>query len=260
MYDRARPTNIGAEPAVRDVRQMLRRLPSSIAGAIPLLKWFHELQDEDGRGVRVALLDGGVAWMHPVFDGAQLDGRDFTGSGGLIDGTGHGTCNAALLVGQNPHLVRGIAPACELMIAKVLYQSGRGKGDEAVSRAVKWAVGKNVDVIVIPFGRGPSSRQIIRAIRRALEAGCLIFAAAGNRGPDIMAFPANMRGVTAVSAVDSMGHPLAWCCQSQHVDCYAPGEFIWGFGNETLSGSSPATVIAAGVAVLELARRRRLKV
>jgi subtilisin family serine protease len=242
---------------VHSVRQALAQSLQAANDNLPRLRWQPELAEESGAGVRVALLDSGVAWMHPVFDGADLNGRDFTGSGALIDGTGHGTRHAALLVGQDPRRVLGLAPACELLVAKVLDRGGRGHGDAATVDAIMWAVGKKVDVIVMPFGRRPASPRVAYAVRRAVEAGCRLYAAAGNRGPETIAFPARLPGVVAVSAVDAVGHPLSWCCQTQDVDCYAPGDSIRSLGSATLSGSSPATVIAAGVSVLQLARQRR---
>jgi subtilisin family serine protease len=242
----------------RDVREIVRRLVPRDTDDLPLLQWAAELEDEDGAGVRVVLLDSGVAWTHPVFEGAHLNGRDFTGSGGLVDSTGHGTRNAALLVGQDPQRVRGLAPACELRVAKVLPGHGLRGSDEAVARAINWAIDQRADSIIMPLGRGPGSRPVVRAVRRAIQAGCRLYAAAGNRGPEILAFPASMKGVIAVSALNASGEPLEWCCQSQQVGCYAPGEAIWSLGDTPLSGSSPATILAAGVAVLHLARQRRL--
>lgn len=241
----------------RDVRQTLRWWARCHARKLPCLRLPPELEDEDGAGVRVALLDGGVAWTHPVFDGAHLYGRDFTRSIGLADSTGHGSRNAALLVGQNPHYVRGLAPACELLVAKVLPCWGRLKGDEVVARAINWATDQCADVIVIPLGRRFGTRSVVLALQKALNVGCSLYAAAGNRGPEVLAFPASMHGVIAVSALDTGGRPLSWCCQSTKVGCYAPGEVIWSLGDTPMSGTSPATVIAAGVAILKLARQRR---
>ena len=62
------------------------------------------------------------------------------------------------------------------------------------------------------------------------------------------------------SAFGSAGKPLEWCCQTPQVDCYAPGQ-VWSKrvdGIDTINGSSLATVLAAGVAALWLAREQRL--
>jgi subtilisin family serine protease len=196
-----------------------------------------------------------------MFEGAFLETRDFTGSGGVFDPTGHGTKSAALLVSQGGNWLRGLVPACTLLVGKVLGSPVPKTSAIALDKGIRWAVDQQAQVLILPLGRTVGSKLVAEAVRDALSVQCQFFAAAGNHGPDICLFPAYLSGVKAVSAADVAGMPLSWCCQTERVDCYAPGRELLaiGRGGSTLNGSSAATILVAGVAALQLAREQRLK-
>jgi subtilisin family serine protease len=240
---------------VLDVRDTIRAFAPHSSNT-RLLRWSSVLDNEDGTGVRVALLDSGICQTHPVFEGAAIRGHDFTDSGDLSDRTGHGTKDAALIVGQGWRGVRGLAPACELLFAKITGDGMRGTDERTIARGIRWAISEEADIMILPVGRTAGSATVAREIRRARKVGIAIFCAAGNRGADTFLFPARLRDVKAVSAADSDGIPLSWCCQAEAVNYYAPGYGIWSVGPggvAPVSGSSPATVLAGGIAILWLA-------
>jgi subtilisin family serine protease len=245
--------------ATIDLRQLLRDFTAQTNhNNSRLLRWNAALDREDGANVRVALLDSGIHLLHPLLKGAQLRTRDFTDSGGVFDRTGHGTKGAILLVGQN--YLRGIAPACTLLVGKVLGTGNSDSSAIALAQGIRWAIAEGVQVIILPLGRQQSSLLVKQSIIQALAKNCQIFAAAGNFGADICLFPARLLGVIAVSAVDLAGVPLSGCCQNSQVDCYAPGKDIFPShlaGGSSINGSSAATVVAAGVAALEIASAAR---
>ena len=74
------------------------------------------------------------------------------------------------------------------------------------------------------------------------EAGTRVFVAAGDLGPDVLAFPASVSGVVAVTAYDRDGI-LPQC--SRQADLAAPGRDVPAAGG-TLQGSAAAAVLAAG--------------
>lgn len=237
-------------------RQLLRDFSAETNNNhLPLLRWNAAFDREDGANIRVALLDSGIHLLHPSLKGADLRTRDFTHSGGVFDRTGHGTKGAILLVGQN--YSRGIAPACTLLVGKVLGTGNSDRSAIALAQGIRWAIAEGAQVIILPLGRHQSSLLVKQSIHQALAKNCQIFAAAGNFGVDICLFPARLFGVIAVSAVDLAGVPLSGCCQNSQVDCYAPGKDIFPShlaGGSSINGSSAATVLAAGVAALEIAR------
>lgn len=241
-----------------DIRDLIRTLAPEVNGS-RLLRWDPALDIEEGAGIRMTLLDSGISWKHPAFRGARIKARDFTGSGGVFDPTGHGNKSTELLVAQGRRWLRGIAPACTLLVGKVLGTGDQDASVREIARAVRWAVYENAHIIILPLGRTRGSPSVAREVCRAVAEGCIIFAAAGNRGPDTFLFPARLQGVSAVSAAGPNGKPLEWCCQTPQVDCYAPGQ-VWSKrldGIDTIKGSSLATVLAAGVAALWLAREQR---
>lgn len=241
--------------ATIDIRQLLRDFTSETNNNhLPLLRWNANFDREDGANIRVALLDSGIHLLHPSLKGANLRARDFTHSGGVFDRTGHGTKGAILLVGQN--YLRGIAPACTLLVGKVLGTGNPDRSAIALAQGIRWAIAEGSQVIILPLGRQQSSPLVKQSILQALTKNCQILAAAGNFGADICLFPARLFGVIAVSAVDLSGVPLSGCCQSSQVDCYAPGKDIFPSHlarGSSINGSSAATVLAAGVAALQIA-------
>jgi subtilisin family serine protease len=220
------------------------------------LRWDHALESQDGTSVRIALLDSGINHYRDDLSGADLTARDFTRSGTVLDRTGHGTGNASLLVAQGHRWVRGVCPRATLMVAKVLGRQSRERSVQAIVSAVRWAIARQADVIVLPFGTSVGSRTVAAALRRAAATGCRIFAAAGNRGPSSLQFPANQPFVTAVSGARLDGVAVSLCCDTPRVDCFAPGDQVPTLGHVApvahTVGSSPAAVLAAGVYVLRL--------
>lgn len=246
-----------------ETRQSIRKTLKTFSPKIApnnTLKWEERLDEENGIGVRITLLDSGLNWAAPVFTDARLRGRDFTGNGNLFDPTYHGSANAALLVGRTPGGAKGLSPDCELLVAKVLGQGNWKKTVIAITAALQWAIQMSSDIIVLPFGTFRGAASISREIRKAVSKGCRVFAAAGNRGRDQICFPAWLPEVTAVSALAYDGSIYPGCCALDNVDLYCWGDHVpvVGLGERIeISGSSPATVLAAGIAALQRAAQRR---
>jgi subtilisin family serine protease len=219
-----------------------------------LLRWQPRFANATGAGVRVALLDSGLNWQHPQFRQATIQVKDFTGSGSLADATGHGTQMAALLVGTT-----GLVPAATLLLGKVLASTGSDRRERDLAKGIDWAVQQGADILTLPLGRRRPSRRIQCAIHRALRAGVMVFAAAGNHDPEQVLFPACLPGVMAITGGQLSGVVLPGCAQATAVDGIALGQIPcpddFTLGKEAvvpqLVGSSPATVIAAALATLE---------
>jgi subtilisin family serine protease len=225
-----------------------------------LLRYHGDLDGEGGHGIRIALLDSGIYWEHPVFQGAAVRVRDFTGRGDLDDPTGHGTASASLLVGQVQGGFEGLAPRSEMLFARVLGAGDRDSTIRAVVKALRWAVERGAHIIVLPFGTRRHSIRVARAVAWARRADVTILAAAGNRGPEELCFPAWLDEVVAVTGVDAVGHALPQCCSLERADLGAPGDDVSAIGPRGLArlhGSSPAAVLAAGVEALHRVAHRK---
>jgi subtilisin family serine protease len=224
------------------------------------LRWQPDFYQSTGQGIRIALLDSGLDWLHPSLAGSDLQAKNFTGSGLLADSTGHGTQMAALLVGRG-----GLVPDAKLLFGKVFKGSPSAHTEYFLAKGIRWAIGQQVDILALPLGRSRPSRAVAQSIEMALANGIRIFAAAGNRGADRLLFPASLPGVMAITGADIRGQKLPECTDFETADwitlgqvtsLLSPTNSTEGRPAEVLTGSSPATVIAAAIASLALSIAR----
>lgn len=206
-----------------------------------------------GEGVRVGVLDTGVAEAHPAFYGAGNMHRNFTKDCTAFDTNGHGTHVAGIIGGRGPMM--GIAPKADILSCKVLGNDGCGSMD-AVARAVLFAVEFGCKVIVMSLGAPVGSDRLEKAIMAAAAANVPVVCAAGNDGGKV-SYPAAYGHTIAVGAVDEKGQVCEFSCRGREIDVAAPGHRIrssWlNGGYATLSGTSMAAPFVAGVLALATA-------
>lgn len=166
-----------------------------------------------GRGIRIALLDSGV-YPHPDFGDRIAAFQDFVnGRQSPYDDSGHGTHVCGIAAG-NGGVMRGkyagIAPEAELIVAKILDQSGEGTCTNLV-RALEWIRNLNrarpVHVLNISVGMtnnvdADTTNRILRLIDELWSEGVSVICAAGNNGPAPM----------TISSIASYRHVIAVGC------------------------------------------------
>jgi serine protease len=139
-----------------------------------------------------------------------------------------GTIGAATNDGAG---VAGVNWACRLMVLRGL---GAGGGtDYDISQAILYAArldnatGKkptqSAKVINMSLSSDGASTTERNAVEKALNAGVIIVAAAGNKGNDVPRYPAAFPGVIAVGATDLSGELAAYSNYGSHVSVVAPG-------------------------------------
>ncbi len=142
-----------------------------------------------GRGVGVAVIDSGVA-THPALRGRVVAAVDFTDSrGGAQDDYGHGTHVAGIIAASRDSGYAGVAPDAHLVSLKVLKGDGSGDTSDVIA-AIDWAVKNrfryNLRVMNLSLGHPvfESYRDdpLCQAVERAVNAGMVVVAAAGNFG------------------------------------------------------------------------------
>lgn len=216
-----------------------------------------------GKGIVVGVVDTGVDLDHPdLQDGAIRAAHDFTGS--FVrerDRAGHGTHTAGLIGARNNSIgVVGVAPECELVIAKSLGDDGSGSG-KMVAAGIDYCVAQGSDVISMSLGSPFDDPYIRAAYNRAVTAGKIVICAAGNDGADdSVNFPAKY--AIAVAAYDKQFRIAKFSSRGPEVTCAAPGVQILStvpreMGNYAeMSGTSMATPHVAGVMALVLSYLR----
>ncbi len=143
----------------------------------------------DGTGVKIAVLDSGIDATHPDFAGRIDETQDFTGSGNVVDGAGHGTHVASIAAGTgaaSDGRYRGVAPAAHLMIGKVLDDTAEGQ-ESWIIAGMQWAAESGADVANLSLG-GPVTKgddpmsQALDALTAEYHTTFVV--AAGNTHPD----------------------------------------------------------------------------
>ncbi|HEU4435223.1 MAG TPA: S8 family peptidase, partial [Pyrinomonadaceae bacterium] len=153
----------------------------------------------DGSGIGIAILDSGIDTGHASFLNGSNSVRvvyseDFTNEGRTDDPYGHGTHVASLAAGNgriSNGEYRGIAPNANLINLRVLNSQGVGTTGH-VLRALDWVATNravyNIRVVNMSLGMPAidsyRNDPICRAVRRLVDAGVVVLAAAGNNGKD----------------------------------------------------------------------------
>jgi serine protease len=189
--------------------------------------------------VVVAVIDSGVAFEdYGVFRKAPDWGNasfatgynTFTRDSHANDDNYHGTHVASTIAEatNNGDGASGLCFGCGIMPVKVLNASGVGSFfnvAEGVDYAVNYTQGgtRPVKVINLSLGGDTESTTLRSAIDRAVAAGVVVVAAAGNDGKAIVGFPASLANVIAVGAVDGRKQLTPYSNYGTALDVVAPG-------------------------------------
>jgi thermitase len=223
-----------------------------------------------GRGATIAIIDTGVQASHPDLQGGRLlQGYDFVDNDGTpeddVDGHGTHVLGIAGADAGNGIGVSSVAPGAKLLPVRVLNDDGAGTVPDVV-KGIDYAVAQGADVINLSLGGSVpllgSDATFDAAIDRALDAGRVVVAAAGNDGLPACGQPSGRGRLLCVGSVDENRRRSLFSNFSGNSGAsgvMAPGGSLFGrdilstFNNggyEMLGGTSQAAPHVAGVAAL----------
>ena len=232
-----------------------------------------DLSTYSGRGIKIAVLDTGFDLAHPDFQGRAVTARSFVTGETVHDVNGHGThCIGTAAGARDPEGQSryGVAYEADIYAGKVLGNNGIGQESD-IFAGMNWAITEGCEVISMSLGRPTAVGEPFDPIYEdigvsALDAGCLIIAAAGNESRRQFNFvapvgaPANAPSIMAVAAVDEQYNVANFSCAGINsgggeVNLAAPGvgilsSFPMPRRHGRIDGTSMACPHVAGVAAL----------
>ena len=189
---------------------MFKLTPINLGFTDSLRHFYGNAANNDGQGVKVGVLDTGIALNHPdlVVEGGvntvlHENANDFGDNG-----HGHGTHVAGIIGarGQAPNGIRGLAPAVTLRSYRVFGQGSGEASNFAISKAIDRAVADGCDLINMSLGGGSPDDATRAAMEDALAQGVLVLVATGNDDRSPVSFPASdSPPAIAVSAMGRKG-------------------------------------------------------
>lgn len=177
-----------------------------------------------GKGVKIAVVDSGIAGNHPDLRRKIAAQRDFLDNDRRAeDPVGHGTHVAGVAAAQtnNGKGVAGGCPSCKLLIAKAGDQFRLSTAN--IARGINWSVNRGAKVINLSLGGPQNSRVLKNAVDRAANRGVVVVAAAGNEDSSAKIYPAAYKSVLAVTATNRSDKRARFSSFGSWVDVAAPG-------------------------------------
>lgn len=221
--------------------------------------------DSAGDGVRVYVIDTGIASNNPQLSGRVLPGVSLVaGDPSTSDCYGHGTHVAGTVASTT----YGVAKRASVVPIRVFNCSGGGATESKILAGIDWAIANKpagtVGVINMSLGlscfSNCSMSPLVVGVQKAVDANFVVVVSAGNSSRDACTFsPASAPAALTVGALDQTNTEASWSNFGPCVDLYAPGVDIVSLnyqdalGTKVMSGTSMAAPHVAGAAALYIA-------
>lgn len=191
-----------------------------------------------GRGnpaITLVAVDTGVDPAHPAIAGrivprgpGEIRNYEVGVGADPMDDDGHGTAVASILVGSDAGGVRGMAPACSLIVLKVpLFGTLTAyalRRDALLSLATRATGGQKL-VVNLSWRTSGDVALVRDAVERLTSAGAIVVCSGGN-GDAVMGqphYPSDYPSCISVAALASTGQRAAYSYFGNAIDLAAPG-------------------------------------
>lgn len=243
------------EPYLHSVDQ---KKPDSLPWGIELVKAHKVWRYSRGRGIRVAVIDTGIAADHPAVRDNYRGGINILSPYfAPQDYNGHGTHVAGIIAGRSAELgIIGIAPRTHIYAVKAFNRRGSAQLSDLLS-AINWCIENKMQIINMSFGMDKLSESLKQAIQIAHQRGIVTVAATGNQGlRSQIDYPARYPETIAVTSISKNRELSPFSNFGKGVDIAAPGDRIpsaWlNNGRKEMSGTSMAVPHVTGTIALLL--------
>lgn len=277
----AAPAREETEPWAKFPLEKVKNDLSLLASGDP--NWYYDepemisfpLFELTGKGVTVGIIDTGIAEHNDIASENIVakrrlcaDDTEETDLEDVTDDVGHGTAVAGLICGKGKtkNTMRGIAPDVNLVIVKCA--TAEGASFSKITEGIRYCVSQGCDVINISLGTvsevdagNKYLAEMQNAINEAAQSGCIVVAAAGNKGSDaedtdFISYPAGLQNVIGVGSVGSGFTHASTSQKNESVFVSAPGSRVLVLnyknpsGYKVDGGTSYAAPIISGMAAL----------
>ena len=246
-----------------------------------IYQWHHTFMDTYkawnaamGDGINVAVIDMSVNENHEDLAGSVI--LDDVCEEKYYGEYGHGTQMAGIIAARegNAKGGAGIAPHARIIGINVFdsEQASSANMIRGINRAVErgrnpdgtYDNAKRVHIINMSLGKNLYIQEEAAAVKRALDAGITVVAAAGNEHSNFLEYPGCFDGVICVGAVDMTGARAGYSNFGPQVTIAAPGSTIAApittsnnISDTTYrasSGTSHATAVTSGFLALYMSK------
>ena len=218
--------------------------------------------------VKVAVIDNGIDYKHPDLKSQVLPSYNAAAPANSTSLGDHGTHVAGIIGATKDNAIggHGINPNAKLLPIDV-FNGKSGALDFVIAQGILYAIEQDVDVINMSLGGYGESPLMQDAVKKAIDHGITIVAAAGNESTDEYSFPASFEGVISVGSTNEKNKLSSYSNYGPSVDVVAPGEDVYstvydaqkGTTFVKASGTSMASPVVAGIASLLKSKYPNLK-